>query len=175
MTSPRRNCGAQRAMHELADSFSALFWRHLRRIFIAVPPAYLHRRRNGEREERERGGGFCKGRALKAAKMPHPSPFERNFCKVIIRPRKVLWIFERLQNQLPMNDIEYLPMGVFPSRRMLWFHTIECPSDDPWSSYHIGRANPFEMTNIREKQRGYFKNDFIPFLSPTASKRNERT
>ena len=44
-----------------------------------------------EREKREReGGGFCKGRALKAAKMPHPSPFERNFCKVIIRPRKVL-------------------------------------------------------------------------------------
>ena len=29
-------------------------------------PAYLHPRR--------RRGGFCKGRALKAAKMPHPSP-----------------------------------------------------------------------------------------------------
>ena len=69
MTSQRRNCGVRRAMHELADSsFSALFWRHLRRIFIVrrsslPPPAYLHPR-----------GGFCKGRALKAAKMPHPSP-----------------------------------------------------------------------------------------------------
>ena len=40
------------------------------------------------KEETKERGGFCKGRALKAAKMPHPSlatrsAFQRNFCEVI--------------------------------------------------------------------------------------------